>query len=122
MREQPNAMKRTESLMTTMIGVDGDRLPYCPMVRITRRFGPLVVNPKITNTERLELVSRALFGDRWKWPAATAIGVHRDTVAKWAFETAPPDEAIQRLIDAARARIRKLELAIEQARMPPWIK
>ena len=110
-------------------------LPFCPFVRATR-WGHLVVNPYLSNQKRLVLLGEALYGKHWKRPLERVLKCAHATIQGWSgkrvwlgseaqrhvsTDVQPPDAAINHLIAHARRRIREIEVAIEEAKLPPWI-
>lgn len=101
-----------------------DHWAFCPMVRFVHGK-PYVINPHLSNRERMMRLSLLLWGRNWRTQAARTLGCERMTVSSWAGTRAPdiqpPEEAIAELLKAARRKLRELEIAIEEVRFPPWM-
>lgn len=86
---------------------------------------PYVINPAMTNRERMARLAEALYGPYWRRKAARTMGCKRMTALRWAGafgpDLGPPEEAVAELLKAARHKVRELELAIAEARLPPWM-
>src|SRR5262249_4038818 len=98
------------------------------------KFGLLIVNPNLTNRQRAELLGRAIFGSgRWICGTALAIGLNKQkfrmrmgiALARYGVSHGAQydveDKDVTAIIKLARRRIKELEMAIELARLPPFI-
>lgn len=66
---------------------------------------PEITKFKSHNQRRLVECAKLMFGDYWQRPAAKALGVHVQQMARWAHgDYEPPDEIVEQLAGMARRR------------------
>jgi hypothetical protein len=107
--------------------IDPDAEPFCPFIRYTATWGPIVVNPALDNRGRLQILGRALYGKEWHRRVARDLGVSMSTVKRWngtgepQNNYQPPNAIISAVLGLLRRRIDHLDFAIEEVRLPPWV-
>lgn len=104
-----------------------EEMSFCPFVRHTK-WGPLVVNPYLTNRQRLVLLGSTLLGENWRLATSRLLSCERCTIIDWLGKRPggdkgrePPDAAIRELMRAARRKVDQIEFALEEVRLPPWL-
>jgi hypothetical protein len=115
------------TLSRSLVWIDPDAEPFCPMTRYTRQWGVIVVNPALDNRTRLRILGEALYGDWWQRRVGRDLAVSLSVIKRWAGTgepdrySQPPDKIISALIAVVRARVDHLDFAIEESRLPPWV-
>jgi transposase-like protein len=109
------------------VWIDPEAEPFCPFIRYTRRWGPILVNPALDNRTRLKMLGEALYGEVWHRRVARDLGVSTSTMGRWVGtgepdrNYQPPEQVINRLLAVLRDRADHLLFVVEECRLPPWI-
>jgi hypothetical protein len=97
------------------------------MVRYTRAWGVIVVDPAKSNRERLIIIGQALYGDVWHRRVCRDLRVSTSVMGRWVGtgepdrNCQPPDAIVKAGLELLRRRIDQLEFAIEEVRLLPWL-